>query len=60
MARILVACEESQAKWIYDVITNAKTSKKRPMIRSKTFPGIAEDIAKQWGDFLNKELSNKL
>lgn len=40
--KILVACEESQAV--------CKAFRARdPKIRSKTFPGIAEAMADQWG-----------
>ena len=78
MARILVACEESQAttkafralgheafscdllpcsgghpKWYADALKNAKTKEERQTLRSKTFQGMAEAFASQWGDFVN-------
>ena len=78
MARILIACEESQAttkafrnlgheafscdllptsglhpKWYADALKNAKTKEERQTLRSKTFPGMAEAFANQWGRFVN-------
>ena len=38
-----------QPKWFFDALRNAKTAEERSIIRSKTFPGIAEAMAKQWG-----------
>lgn len=34
---------------------NGKENKNRAELRSKTFPGIAEAIAKQWGEYLKRE-----
>lgn len=34
---------------------NGKENKDRAELRSKTFPGIAEAIAKQWGEYLKRE-----
>lgn len=45
--KILVACEESQAIQPYQY--GHPYSKRDPKIRSKTFPGIAEAMADQWG-----------
>lgn len=39
-------------KWYCDALTNAKTNAERRKLRSKTFDGIAQAMAKQWGDFL--------
>jgi len=39
-------------KWYADALTNAKTDAERRTLRSKTFQGIADAIAKQWGDTL--------
>ena len=38
-------------KWYTDAL-KAKTPEERRTIRSKTFVGIAEAMAKQWGDYL--------
>jgi hypothetical protein len=37
-----------QAKWYLDALKNAKTTEERRTLRSKTFKGMAEAIAKQW------------
>lgn len=50
--KILVACEESQAvcKDAHGNYRKFQGRKERnPKIRSKTFPGIAEAMADQWG-----------
>lgn len=39
-------------KWISDAFTKAKTAEERRRLRSKTFQGMADAMAKQWGDFL--------
>ena len=40
-------------KTIYlDALKEAKTPAERRTLRSKTFKGIAEAIAKQWGEFI--------
>lgn len=41
-------------KWYADALTNAKTDAERRTLRSKTFQGIADAIAKQWSEALNK------
>jgi len=38
-------------KWMADARTVAKTDAERRTLRSKTFQGIADAIAQQWGDF---------
>ena len=38
-------------KWMADALTVAKTDAERRTLRSKTFKGIADAIAQQWGDF---------
>ena len=44
-----------QAQWYLDALKEANTPAERRTLRSKTFKGIAEAIAKQWGDYiLNK------
>lgn len=53
--KILIACEESQAvtkefrKLGHEALQNAKTAAERRSLRSKTFKGIAEAMANQWG-----------
>lgn len=37
-----------QAKWYLDVLTKAKTRAERQKLRSKTYQGIADAMAKQW------------
>ena len=41
-----------QAKWYFDAFVNCKSSKERSCIRSKTFPGVAKAIAKQFTEQL--------
>ena len=38
-----------QATWYYDALINAKSPEERRSLRSKTFKGIAQAIASQWG-----------
>jgi len=40
---------KKQAKWYYDALITAKSSAERRTLRSKTFKGMAEAIADQWG-----------
>lgn len=40
-----------QATWYYDALINAKSPEERRSLRSKTFKGIAQAIASQWGIF---------
>jgi hypothetical protein len=39
-----------QATWYYEALINAKSPEERRTLRSKTFKGIAEAIASQWGN----------
>jgi hypothetical protein len=39
-----------QSKWYFDTLKIAKNSAERSKLRSKTFPGIAQAMATQWGD----------
>ena len=41
------------SEWYWE--TSKKKGKERQIIRSKTFPGIAKAMAKQWGEYLIKE-----
>jgi len=42
---------KSHPKWYADALATAKTKLERQNIRSKTFKGIADAIAQQWGDY---------
>lgn len=42
---------KSHPKWYADALANAKTPEERRTLRSKTFKGIAQAIASQWGIF---------
>lgn len=39
-----------QPMWYFNALRNAKTASERSTIRSKTFPGIADAMARQWTD----------
>lgn len=43
---------KKQALWYYEALLKSKTPEQRRTLRSKTFPGIAEAMAKQWGGYL--------
>jgi len=47
--RTVFASGKSHPKWYADALKNAKTKEERQTLRSKTFQGIAEAIANQWG-----------
>lgn len=48
------------AKWYSDALTKTKTAEERRKLRSKTFPGFAEAIAKQWAkEVLDENLHKK-
>jgi hypothetical protein len=38
--------------WYYNALLNAKSKEERSKLRSKTFPGIADAMANQWGNFI--------
>lgn len=40
--------KKKQPKWYFDALKQAKTPRERRTLRSKTFKGIAEAMAKQW------------
>ena len=50
--RTVFASGKSHPKWYADALKNAKTKEERQTLRSKTFDGISEAIANQWGAFL--------
>ena len=39
-------------KWISDALTETKSAEERRRLRSKTFQGMVDAMAQQWGDFL--------
>lgn len=41
--------KKQQAKWYLDALSKAKTNAERRTLRSKTFQGIADAMAQQWG-----------
>jgi hypothetical protein len=50
--RTVFSSGKSHPKWYADALKNAKTKEERQTLRSKTFPGMAEAFAKQWGAIL--------
>lgn len=46
--RVILSSGKSLPKWYSDALTKAKTTEERRTLRSKTFPGIADAIVKQW------------
>lgn len=42
--------KKKQGLWYYNALLQAKTPAERRTLRSKTFPGIAEAMAKQWSN----------
>jgi hypothetical protein len=50
--RIAFASGKSHPKWYAEALSNAKTKQQRQTLRSKTFPGMAQAMAKQWVNFL--------
>ena len=43
---------KSHPKWYTKAYTKAKTKQERQTLRSKTFQGIADAMAQQWGGYL--------
>jgi hypothetical protein len=50
---------KSQPKWYSDAFVHAKSAEERRTLRSKTFPGMAQAMAKQWSECLNNPLPNE-
>jgi len=48
--RTIYASGKSHPKWYADAATKSKTQQERMTLRSKTFKGIAQAIAYQWGN----------
>lgn len=49
--------KKKQPKWYFDALKEAKTPQERRTLRSKTFKGIAESIAVQYGAFIKSGYS---
>jgi hypothetical protein len=47
--RTVFASGKSHPKWYADALAQAKTKQERQTLRSKTFPGMAQAFAVQWG-----------
>jgi hypothetical protein len=47
--RTVFSSGKSHPKWYADALKNAKTKEERQTLRSKTFEGMADAFAKQWG-----------
>jgi hypothetical protein len=50
--RTVFASGKSHPKWYADALKNAKTKEERQTLRSKTFEGMAQAFAEQWGNML--------
>jgi len=50
--RTVFASGKSHPKWYADALKNAKTKEERQTLRSKTFDGMAQAFAEQWGSIL--------
>lgn len=46
--KVVYASGKSHPKWYADAMRYAKTKEERQLIRSKTFPGMADAIVNQW------------
>ena len=51
--RVVYKSGKSHPKWYAEALAKAKTKEERQIIRSKTFPGMADAIAQQWTVDLN-------
>lgn len=47
--RVIFKSGKSHPKWYADALRNSKTKEERQALRSKTFQGIADAMAEQWG-----------
>lgn len=50
--KVILSSGKTLPKWYSDALTKAKTPEERRTLRSKTFPGFAKALAKQWSDYL--------
>lgn len=53
--RVVLSSGKTLPKWYSDALVKAKTAEERRTLRSKTFPGFAKAIARQWSDYILKE-----
>ena len=53
--RTVFGSGKSHPKWYADALKNAKTKEERQTLRSKTFQGMAEAFASQWGNYINNK-----
>lgn len=51
--RTVFSSGKSHPKWYADALKNAKTKEERQTLRSKTFEGMAEAFAVQWGKIVS-------
>ena len=51
--RVVFSSGKSHPKWYADALAKAKTKEERQTLRSKTFKGIADAMANQWGKNIN-------
>ena len=51
--KVVYKSGKSHPKWYADAMAQAKTKEERQLLRSKTFPGIADAIVTQWTNILN-------
>lgn len=52
--RTVFSSGKSHPKWYADALKNSKTKQERQTLRSKTFQGIADAMANQWGEYISK------
>jgi hypothetical protein len=50
------ASGKSHPKWYADALKNAKTKEERQTLRSKTFEGMAQAFAEQWGGIIENTI----
>ena len=50
--RIYYKSGKSHPKWYAEALSKSKTAEERKTLRSKTFPGIAKAIAKQYSEYI--------
>jgi hypothetical protein len=58
--RVVFKSGKSHPYWYADALVKAKTKQERQTLRSKTFPGMAEAMAEQWGDYLLEKMNTNL
>lgn len=51
--RVVFKSGKSQPKWYSDAFVKSKSDEERRTMRSKTFKGMAEAMAKQWSSFVS-------